>query len=135
LPALVDLIGGQVQVMFATVSSSIEYVRAGKVRALAVTTAMRSDALPDTPPLTDVVPGYEASYWTGIGAPSKTSEEIVDKLNEGINAALADPRMKARLTDLGGSPIPMKPAEFGSFIADEIEKAAKVVKFAGMRAE
>jgi tripartite-type tricarboxylate transporter receptor subunit TctC len=100
-PALVDLLGGQVQVMFATMSSSIEYVRAGKLRALAVTTATRSPALPDTRTVGDFVPGYEASFWTGIAAPKDTPAEIIDKLNPEINAALADPKMKARLADLG----------------------------------
>jgi tripartite-type tricarboxylate transporter receptor subunit TctC len=134
-PALVDLIGGQVQVMFASMSSSIEYVRAGKLRALAVAATTRSEVLPDIATVSDFVPGYEASFWTGIGAPKNTPAEIVDKLNKEINAALADPRMKARLADLGGVPIPMGPAEFGKFIADEIEKEAKVVKFAGIRAD
>ena len=134
-PSLVDLIGGQVQVMFATVSSSVEYVRAGKVRALAVTTATRSELLPDVPAVSEFVPGYETSYWTGIGAPKNTPAEVVNRLNKEINAALADPGMKVRLADLGGVPISMKPAEFGQFIADEIEKAARIVKFAGIRAE
>jgi tripartite-type tricarboxylate transporter receptor subunit TctC len=134
-PALIDLLGGQVQVMFATMSSSIEYVRAGKIRALAVTTTTRSDALPDVPTVSDFVPGYEASFWSGVGAPKNTPAEIVDKLNKEINAALADPKMKARLADLGGVPMPMKPVEFGKFIADETEKGAKVVKFAGIKAE
>jgi tripartite-type tricarboxylate transporter receptor subunit TctC len=134
-PALVDLLGGQVQVLFATVSSSLEYVRAGKLRALAVTTTTRSEALPHIPTVSDFVPGYETSFWTGIGVPKNTPAEIVDKLNREINAALADPKMKARLAELGGAPIPMRPAEFGKFIADEIKKGAKVVKFAGIRAE
>src|SRR3989441_1269065 len=134
-PALVDLLGGQVQVMFATISSSIEYVRAGKLRALAVTTATRSPALPHIPTVSDFVPGYEASFWTGVGAPKNTPAEIVDKLNKEINAALADPKMKAWLADLGGVPMPMRPVEFRKFVADEIEKGAKVVKFAGLRAE
>jgi tripartite-type tricarboxylate transporter receptor subunit TctC len=134
-PALVDLIGGQVQVMFATMSSSIEYVRAGQLRALAVTAATRSALLPDIPTVSDFVPGYEASFWTGIGTPKSTPAEIVDKLNNEINSALADPKMKARLADLGGVAIPMRPAEFGRFIADEIEKGAKVVKFAGLKAD
>jgi tripartite-type tricarboxylate transporter receptor subunit TctC len=115
-PALIDLLGGQVQVMFATMSSSIEYVRAGKIRALAVTTTTRSDALPDIPTVSDFVPGYEASFWSGVGAPKNTPAEIVDKLNKEINAALADPKMKARLADLGGVPMPMKPVEFGKFM-------------------
>ncbi len=134
-PALVDLLGGQVQVMFATMSSSIEYVRAGKLHALAVTTATRSPALPDTRTVADFVPGYEASFWTGIGAPKDTPAEIIDKLNTEINAALADPKMKARLADLGSTPLPGLPADFGKLIADETEKLAKVVKFAGLRPE
>jgi tripartite-type tricarboxylate transporter receptor subunit TctC len=134
-PALVDLLGGQVQVMFATMSSSIEYVRAGKLRALAVTTAARSPALPDIPTVADFVSGYEASFWTGIGAPKDTPAEIIDKLNTEINAALADPKMKARLADLGSTPLPGLPADFGKLIADETEKLAKVVKFAGLRPE
>jgi tripartite-type tricarboxylate transporter receptor subunit TctC len=134
-PALVDLLGGQVQVMFATMSSSIEYVRASKLRALAVTTATRSPALPDTRTVADFVPGYESSFWTGIGAPKDTPAEIIDKLNTEINAALADPKMKARLADLGSTPLPGLPADFGKLIADETEKFAKVVKFAGLRPE
>jgi tripartite-type tricarboxylate transporter receptor subunit TctC len=134
-PALVDLIGGQVQVMFPTMSSSIEYVRAGQLRALAVTATTRSEVLPHIPTVSDFLPGYEASFWTGIVAPKNTPAEIVDKLNKEINAALADPKMKARLADLGGVPMPMRRAEFGEFLADEIEKGAKVVKFAGVRAE
>ena len=121
--------------MFASMSSSIEYVRAGRLRALAVTTATRSPVLPDLPTVGEFVPDYEASFWTGIGAPKATPAEIVDKLNKEINAALADPKMKARLADLGGVPMPMRPVEFRKFVADEIEKGAKVVKFAGLRAE
>jgi tripartite-type tricarboxylate transporter receptor subunit TctC len=134
-PALVDLLGGQVQVMFATMSSSIEYVRDGKLRALAVTTATRSPALPHIPTVSDFVPGYEASFWTGVGAPKNTPAEIVNKLNKEINAALADPKMKARLADLGGTALSGSPADFGKFVADETEKSAKVVKFAGVKAD
>ena len=132
-PALVDLLGGQVQVMFATMSSSIEYVRDGKLRALAVTTTTRSPALPHIPTVSDFVPGYEASFWTGVGAPKNTPAEIVNKLNKEINAALADPKMKARLADLGGTALSGSPADFGKFIADETEKSAKVVKFANIK--
>jgi len=132
-PALIDLLGGQVQVMFATMSSSIEYIRAGKLRALAVTTATRSPALPDTRTVGDFVPGYEASFWTGVGAPRDTPADIIDKLNTEINGALADPKMKARLADLGGTPLPGSPADFGRFIVDETEKWAKVVKFADIK--
>jgi tripartite-type tricarboxylate transporter receptor subunit TctC len=134
-PALVDLLGGQVQVNFSTMSSSIEYVRAGKLRALAVTTPTRSPVLPDVPTVAEFVPGYESSYWTGVGAPKNTPAELVDKLNKEINAALADPKMKARLLDLGGTPMPMTPADFGNLIAEETEKWAKVVKFAGIKPE
>ena len=134
-PALTDLLGGQVQVMFDTMPSSIEYIRAGKLRALAVTTATRSEALPDIPTVGDFVPGYEASAWYGIGAPKNTPAEIIDKLNKEINAALADPKMKARLADLGGTVLPGSPADFGKLIADETEKWAKVVKFAGIKPE
>jgi tripartite-type tricarboxylate transporter receptor subunit TctC len=133
-PALVDLLGGQVQVMFASMSSSIEYVRAGKLRALAVTTATRLDALPDIPTVGDFVPGYEASFRTGIGAPKNTPAKIVDKLNTEINAALADPKMKARLAELGVTALPGSPADFNKLIAAETEKWGKVgVRAANMK--
>jgi len=115
-PALADLIGGQVQVMFTAVPASIEYIKAGKLRALAVTTATRSDVLPDVPTVGDFVPGYEASLWYGIGAPKGTAAEIVDKLNREVNAALGDPKMKTRFDDLGGTVIPGSPADFGKLI-------------------
>jgi tripartite-type tricarboxylate transporter receptor subunit TctC len=134
-PALTDLLGGQVQVMFAATVVSIEYIRAGRLRPLAVTTATRSDALPDIPTVGEFVPGYEASAWFGIGAPKATPAEIVDKLNKEINAALADPNMKARLADLGGTALAGSPADFGKLIAEEIEKWAKVVKSAGIKPE
>ena len=134
-PALVDLLGGQVQVMFATLSSSIEYVRSGKLRALAVTTATRSDALPDVPTVSEFVPGYEASFWTGIVAPKKTPMEVVDTLNQEINAALGDPKMKARFAELGATVLAGSPADFGKLIADETEKSRKVVKFSGAKAD
>jgi tripartite-type tricarboxylate transporter receptor subunit TctC len=134
-PALVDLLGGQVQVMFASMSSSIEYVRAGRLRALAVTTAMRSPVLPDIPMMSEFVPGYEASFWTGIGAPKNTPSEIVDKLNTEINAALADPKMKTRLTELGVAALPGSPADFGKLIASETEKWGKVIRAANIKAE
>jgi tripartite-type tricarboxylate transporter receptor subunit TctC len=134
-PALVDLLGGQMQVMFASMSSSIEYVRAGKLRALAVTTATRSPALPDTPTVADFVPGYEASFWDGIGAPKNTPAEIVDKLNKEINAALADAKMKARLADLGGTVLAGSPADFGKLIAEETEKWGKVIRAANIKPE
>jgi tripartite-type tricarboxylate transporter receptor subunit TctC len=126
--SLTDLLGGQVQVAFASTVSSIEYVKTGRLRALAVTAATRSDALPDVPTVDEFVPGYEASIWFGIGAPKKTPTEILDKLNIEINAAVADPNMKARLADLGGTILAGSPADFGKFIADETEKWGKVIR-------
>jgi tripartite-type tricarboxylate transporter receptor subunit TctC len=134
-PALTDLLGGQVQVYFAPISTSLAYVRAGKLRALAVTTAAPAEALPDIPTVSDFVPGYEVSAWYGIGAPRNTPAEIVDKLNKEINAGLADPKLKARLADLGSSAFVVSSADFGKFIADETEKWAKVIKFANIKAE
>jgi len=134
-PALIDLIGGQVQVMFDVTSSSMEYIRAGKVRPLAVATTTRLEALPDIPTVADYLPGYEASSFHGIGAPRGTPAEIVDKLNKEINSALADPGMKARLADLGGMPLIGSPADFAKLIAEETEKWAKVVRFSGAKAE
>jgi len=134
-PALTDLIGGQVQVYFSTMPSCIEYVRAGTLRALAVTTSTRLEVLPDIPPVGDFVPGYEASSWFGGGAPKGTPAEIIDKLNKEINAGLADPKMKARIADLGSEILPGSPADFGKLIADETEKWAKVIKFAGIKPE
>jgi len=132
-PALTDLMGGQVQVLFDNMPSSIEYIRAGKLRALAVTTAARSDALPGVPTVGETVPGYEASAWFGLGAPKGTPAEVVDKLNAAVNAGLADPKLKARLADLGGTMLVGTPADFGKLIAEETEKWAKVVKFSGAR--
>jgi tripartite-type tricarboxylate transporter receptor subunit TctC len=134
-PALVDLLGGQVQGMFDGAASSIEYIRAGKLRALAVTTATRSNVLPNIPTLSEFVPGYEASDWYGIGVPKNTSAEIIDKLNKEINAALADPRLQARFADLGGTVFPGSPAEFGKFVAEETEKWAKVIRAANIKPE
>jgi len=134
-PALTDLIAGQVQVYFGTTVASIEYIRAGRLRALAVTTATRSDALPDVPTVGEFVPGYEASVWYGIGAPKNTPAEIVDKLNKEINAGLADPNIKARLADLGGTVLAGSPADFGRLVAEETEKWGKVIKFAGIKAD
>jgi tripartite-type tricarboxylate transporter receptor subunit TctC len=134
-PALTDLLGGQVQVMLASISSSIEYVRAGKLRPLAVTTSTRSDALPDIPSVGDFVPGFEATFWTGIGAPKNTPAEIVDKLNKEVNAALDDPKMKARLADLGGTVLSGSPADFGNLIADETEKWGKMIRAANIKPE
>jgi tripartite-type tricarboxylate transporter receptor subunit TctC len=133
-PALVDLLAGQVQVGFPSMPSSIEYIRAGKLRALAVTSATRSDALPDIPTVGEFLPGYEASASYGIGAPKGTSVEIIDMLNKEINAALGDPMMKAKLADLGGTPLLGSAADFGKLIAEETEKWAKVIKFAGIKA-
>jgi tripartite-type tricarboxylate transporter receptor subunit TctC len=133
--ALTDLLGGRMQVMFDNMGSSIEQIRAGRIRALAVTTATRSRALPDIPTLGEFVPGYEASGWIGVGAPKSTPAEIVEKLNKEINAGLANPAMKARLADLGAEPMSMTPTDFGKFIADETEKWAKVIKFANIKAE
>jgi tripartite-type tricarboxylate transporter receptor subunit TctC len=134
-PAIIDLLGGQVQVLFDPVSSSTEYIRAGKLRALAVTTATRSEAFPDVPTVADFVPGYETSAFFGVGAPKNTPADIIEKLNKEINAGLADPKLKARLADLGGTVIAGSPVDFGRLLADETEKWAKVVKFAGMKPE
>jgi tripartite-type tricarboxylate transporter receptor subunit TctC len=131
--ALTDLITGQVQVYFATTASSIEHIRAGRLRALAVTSATRSDFLPDVPIVSDFLPGFEASFWGGVGAPRNTPAEIVSKLNQEINAGLADPKLTARLADLGGTVISGSPADFAKLIADETEKWGKVVKFAGIK--
>ena len=134
-PALIDLLGGQVQVMFGSLPASIEHIRAGKLRALAVTTAARSLVLPDVPTVAEFVPGYEASAWFGLGAPKDTSGEIIAKLNKEINAALADPKIKARLADMGGIELALSPADFGKLITDETAKWGKVVKFAGIKAD
>jgi tripartite-type tricarboxylate transporter receptor subunit TctC len=134
-PALTDLLGGQVHVYFGAIASSIEYIKAGKLRALAVTTATRSAALPDIPAVGEFVPGYEASAWYGIGTPRNTPAEIVDKLNKEINAGLADPKMKARLADMGVTPLVLSPADFGKLIAEETEKWAKVIRAANIKAE
>jgi tripartite-type tricarboxylate transporter receptor subunit TctC len=132
-PALPDLISGQVQVMFVAITSSIEYIKAGRLRALGVTTTRRSEALPDVPAIADFVPGYEDSNWWGFGAPKATPAAIVDTLNQETNAALADPRIKARLAELGGAVLAGSPADFGKLIAAETEKWAKVIKFAGIK--
>jgi tripartite-type tricarboxylate transporter receptor subunit TctC len=132
-PALTDMISGQVQVMFDNVPTSIEFIRAGKLRALAVTTATRSEVLPDLPTVADFVPGYEASAWYGVGVPKGTPDDIIDKLNKEINAILAEPKAKARLADLGASLLAGSPADFGKLVADETEKWGKVVKFSGAK--
>jgi len=134
-PALTDLISGQVQVMFVTIVSPIEYIRAGRLRALAVTTEKRSEALPDIPSVGEFLPGYEASNWFGVGAPKATPAEIVEKLNKEINAALADSNIKARLADLGSTPLVGSPADFGKLIAEETEKWGKVIRAANIKAE
>ena len=132
-PAIADLLGGQVQVYFGTLSGSMEHIKAGKLHPLAVTTTTRSGALPDVPTMADFLPGFEASAWLGLGAPKNTSAEIVDKLNKEINAALVDPRMKARLADLGLTGLPGSPADFEKLIAEDTAKWAKVIKFAGIK--
>src|SRR5262249_54298111 len=134
-PALVDLLAGQVQVGFPSMPSSIEYVRAGNLRALAVTGATRSDALPDIPTVGEFLPGYEASAWYGIGPPKGTPVEIIHMLNRATNAALPDPRSQARLAELGGDVLALSPADFGKLITDETEKWGKVVKFTGIKAD
>jgi tripartite-type tricarboxylate transporter receptor subunit TctC len=130
-----DLIAGRVQVAFSPITSSLGYLRSGQLRALAVTTAARSDVMPDIPTVGEFVPGYEASAWFGVGAPKNTPPETVEKLNKEINAALADPNLKARLAALGGIPTPMKPAEFGKLIADETEKWGNVIRTANIKVE
>jgi tripartite-type tricarboxylate transporter receptor subunit TctC len=132
-PALTDLLGGQMQVMFPTTVASIEFIRAGRLRALAVTAATRSDALPDTPTVAESVPGYEASNWFGVCAPKATPAEIVEKLNKEINAGLVDPKITARLADLGGTPLVGSPTDFGKLIADDTEKWGQVIRAAKIK--
>ena len=132
-PAMTDLLGGQVQVMFDPVVSSIAHIRAGKLRPLAVTTSMRSEALPDIPTVGEFLPGYEVSVWFGAGAPKNTLTEIVDRLNKDINAGLADPKIKEQLADLGGTVLPGSPADFGKLIAEETEKWGKVIRTANIK--
>jgi len=134
-PALTDLLAGQVQVSFPTMPASIEHIRTGKLRALAVTTAKRSETLPGIPTVGEFLPGYEASNWYGVGIPKNTPAEIIDKLNKEINAGLADPKIKARLADFGGAPLVGSPADFGKLIADETEKWGKVVRAANIQPE
>jgi tripartite-type tricarboxylate transporter receptor subunit TctC len=133
--ALADLLGGQVQVIFSTLPAAIEYLRAGKLRALAVTTTMRSQELPEIPTVGDFFPSYEASQWYGVVAPRSTPAEIVERLNKEINAGLADPKLTARLADLGGTMLPGSPADFGKLIAAEIEKWGKVVRASNVKVE
>ena len=132
-PALTDLLGGQVRVLFATTPGTTDYIRTGQLRGLAVTTASRAEVLPDVPTLSDFIPGFEASGWYGLGAPRRTPAPVIDKLNKEINAALADPKMKARFADLGGEPFAGSPADFGKLIADETAKWANVVNFANIK--
>jgi tripartite-type tricarboxylate transporter receptor subunit TctC len=134
-PALTDLLGGQVQVIFGAVTSSIEYIKAGRLRALAVTTAKRSEVLPDLPTVGEFVPGYEASQWYGLGVAKNAPTEIIDRLNKEINVALADPNMKARLADLGGTALAGSPAEFGKLIVEETDKWAEVIQAANIKPE
>jgi tripartite-type tricarboxylate transporter receptor subunit TctC len=134
-PALTDLLGGQVQCLFETVPSSIEYIKSGKLRPLAVTTAERVDVLANIPPLGDFLPGYEASGWQGLTAPKNTRPEIIDKLNKEVNAALADPKIKVRLMDLGGTVLAGSPTDFGRLIANETEKWAKVIRAVNIKAD
>jgi tripartite-type tricarboxylate transporter receptor subunit TctC len=133
--ALTDLLGGQVQVFFSPVAASMAFIKADKLRSLAATTAARLESLPNLPTVGDFVPGYEAGGWEGVGAPKNTSADIIDRLNKEINAALADPMMKARLADLGGMVLPGSPSDFGKLVAEETEKWGKVVKFAGIKPE
>jgi len=134
-PAMTDLLAGRVQVYFGNLGSSVEYVRSGKLRALAVTTATRAEALPDLPTVGDYVPGYEASAFVGMGAPKGTPAEVVDKLNKQVNSALADPSIRARLAEIGGIPLAGSPADFGKLIADETEKWGKVIRTANIKPE
>ena len=133
--ALTDLLGGQVQVSFAGVAGSIEHIRAGKLRPLGVSTAQRAEALPDVPTVGDFVPGYEASDWFGMAAPANTPAAIVDLINKEVVAALADPTIKKRFADLGGTPLPMPPAGFGKLLAEDTEKWGKVIKAANIKPE
>jgi tripartite-type tricarboxylate transporter receptor subunit TctC len=134
-PMLIDLVGGQVQMTFDNLPASIEHIRAGKLRALAVATAMRSEALPNVPTVSDFLPGYEASAWNGVGVPANAPAEIIDKLNKEINAGLNDAKLRLRIAELGAAAFPTSPTEFAKFVADETEKWGKVVKFANMKPE
>jgi len=134
-PALVGLMGGQVQVMFAAISASLQYVRAGKLRALGIATKTHQAALPDVPTVAEFVPGYEASFWTGIAAPKGTPPEIVDKLNKAVNAGLDDPNVKARFAEWGATALAGSPADFAKFVAEETEKWGKVIRAANIKPE
>ena len=133
-PALTALLGGQVEVSFASLPSAIEFIRTGKLHGLAVTTPMRSEALPDLPAVGEFVPGYDVSAWYGVGTPKGTPAEVIDKLNKEINASLADPKLRARIADLGGTPLALTPTDFGKFIADETEKWGKVIRTLNVKA-
>jgi len=134
-PALTSVFAGETQIMIDTLSTSIEHIRAGKLRALAVTSATRLEVLPDVPSMSESVPGYEATVWGGIGAPRNTPPEIIDKLNQEINAGLADPKIKARIADMGYAVFPSSPADFAKLITDETEKWGKVIRAANIKAE
>jgi tripartite-type tricarboxylate transporter receptor subunit TctC len=134
-PALIDLVAGQVNVMFDNLPSSAPQIKAGKLRALGMTTAQREPSMPDVPTIAETVPGYEATAWFGVGMPKGTPREIIEKVNAEVNRALADPRMRARLAELGGAPIPGTPEDFGRVIAEETEKWARVVTFSGAKVE
>lgn len=131
-PALTDLVGGQVQMVFCTIPSAIQFIKAGTLRAIAVTSATRLESMPDIPTVGETVPGFESNQWYGVGAPAGTPAAVIATLNKEVNAALADPNMKARIDQLGGVPLPMSPAEFGRFVAGETEKMGKVIKAAGI---
>jgi len=134
-PAMTDLLAGQVHVMFDNVPTSLQYIRAGKLRALAVTSSTRSELLPDLPTVGDFLPGYEATAWYGLGAPTGTPPDIIDKLNKTTNAILADPKVEERFADLGATLLAGSPADFGKLLADETEKWAKVIRAANIKAE
>jgi tripartite-type tricarboxylate transporter receptor subunit TctC len=134
-PAMTDLLGGQIPVLFDNLPGSIQHIKAGRIRALGVTTAKRVDALPDVPAIAETVPGYEVFVWYGISAPKGTPPEVIDKLNKAVNTVLANPKVIARLRDLGGEPMPMTPAEFGKLVADETEKWGKVIRAARIKLE
>jgi tripartite-type tricarboxylate transporter receptor subunit TctC len=134
-PALTDLIGGQVQVLFDPMLSSVDFIKAGRLRPLAVTTAARWEGLPEVPAMAEFIPGFEASLWLGLGAPRNTPPDVIGKLNTEINTALADTKMRTRLAGLGATVFPLSPSEFGKFVADDTEKWSKVVKFSGAKAD
>jgi tripartite-type tricarboxylate transporter receptor subunit TctC len=132
-PALADLFGGRVQVMFDSIASTIEHIKADRLRALAVTSAPRSTLIPDAPVMSDFVPGYDVNNWFGLGMPSHTPAEVVDRLNTAVNEGLVDPNLKARLAGMGGTPLPGSPSDFGKLIADETEKWGRVIRTANIK--